>query len=67
SATATCSSGAMQCCNTIQPASSQEASNVLGMVGVNLQGLDVPVGIDCTPMSMTGNNCQSQLSCCENS
>ncbi|KZV63539.1 hydrophobin-domain-containing protein [Peniophora sp. CONT] len=58
-----CNSGAVKCCNQVQPAPS-----------LNGEGLDalldlIPVGIDGTPISVLGissHSCQQQTVCCEN-
>ncbi|KAI0033490.1 fungal hydrophobin [Vararia minispora EC-137] len=63
-----CNSGSTQCCNSIQPASSQQAADLLSLIGVNLQGLNIPIGIDCTPINVLGigsNSCQQQVACCQ--
>ncbi|GJE93625.1 fungal hydrophobin [Phanerochaete sordida] len=65
----TCSAGPVQCCNSVQPASSAEASKALGLIGLVLSGLDVPVGLDCDPISVIGAgssaNCNSEPVCCD--
>ncbi|KAL5514010.1 hypothetical protein ACEPAG_2771 [Sanghuangporus baumii] len=65
-----CSTGPVQCCNSVQPASSKEASNMLGLLGVVLQGANVPVGLNCIPISVigagSGGTCNAQTVCCEN-
>ncbi|KAL5501083.1 hypothetical protein ACEPAH_9470 [Sanghuangporus vaninii] len=65
-----CSTGPVQCCNSVQPASSNDASNMLGLLGVALQDINVPVGLNCIPISVigagSGGTCNAQTVCCEN-
>ncbi|KAL5480459.1 hypothetical protein ACEPAI_1729 [Sanghuangporus weigelae] len=65
-----CSTGPVQCCDSVQSASSSEASNMLGLLGVALQDVNVPVGLNCIPISVigagSGGTCNAQTVCCEN-
>ncbi|KAL1751557.1 SC3 hydrophobin [Schizophyllum commune] len=64
-----CSSGPVQCCNSVQRADSQSASLLLGLLGIVLQDLSVIVGLGCTPITVIGaggNGCSAQTVCCEN-
>ena len=49
-----CSTGALQCCNSVQSASDPAASLLLGLLGIVVQGVDVLVGLDCSPISVIG-------------
>ena len=51
---ATCSTGPVQCCNTVTTANNPVASTVLGLVGVALQNLNVGIGLACSPISGVG-------------
>jgi len=66
---ATCSTGPVQCCNSVQPAGSPAASNLLALVGVVVQDVNVAVGITCTPITVIGGgaagSCSQQSVCCE--
>ncbi|KZV64265.1 fungal hydrophobin [Peniophora sp. CONT] len=68
----TCNSGAAQCCNQVQPASSMNEAGLgglLDLIPITLQGLNIPIGIDCTPINVLGiggNSCSQQTVCCEN-
>ncbi|VDC03175.1 unnamed protein product [Peniophora sp. CBMAI 1063] len=67
-----CNSGALQCCNQVQPAGSKNLdlpSGLLSLIPIDLSGLNVPIGITCTPINVIGlggNTCQQQTVCCEN-
>ena len=71
----TCNSGALNCCNSIQPVryprlsftsslclwdaqisslSSSANSGLLDLIPIALQGLNVPVGLTCTPINVLG-------------
>ncbi|KAJ3794693.1 hydrophobin 2 [Lentinula aff. detonsa] len=63
-----CSTGPIQCCNTVQPASSAGAAALLGLLGIVLQDVNVLVGITCSPISVigiSGNSCSAQAVCCQ--
>ncbi|KAJ3974321.1 hydrophobin 2 [Lentinula raphanica] len=65
-----CSTGDLQCCNSVQPATSTAASSLLALLGIVLQDVNVPVGITCSPIDvigvLNGNDCNapSQAVCC---
>ncbi|ETW76644.1 fungal hydrophobin [Heterobasidion irregulare TC 32-1] len=65
-----CNTGDLQCCNTVENADSPSAAALLGLLGVVVQGLDVLVGLTCTPITVigvgSGANCVQQPVCCEN-
>ncbi|KAJ7477343.1 fungal hydrophobin [Mycena latifolia] len=46
-----------QCCNSVTSSNSDAASLVAAVVGLDLTGLDVPVGLGCSPITILGNNC----------
>ena len=49
-----CNSGAVSCCQDVQPAGSEAANNALfGLLDTAL-GVGIPIGIDCTPISVIG-------------
>ncbi|KAJ3769205.1 hydrophobin 2 [Lentinula raphanica] len=63
-----CSTGPVQCCNTVQSAQSAGISTILGLLGVVLQDLDVLVGVTCSPITVIGassSSCSAQAVCCE--
>ncbi|KAI0075015.1 fungal hydrophobin, partial [Panus rudis PR-1116 ss-1] len=66
----TCSTGPVQCCNSVQHAGAPAAAGLLGLLGVVVQDLNVPIGLTCSPISVigggSGGNCNAQTVCCEN-
>ncbi|KIP08214.1 hydrophobin [Phlebiopsis gigantea 11061_1 CR5-6] len=64
-----CSTGSVQCCNTVEKASSPSAATILGGLDVVLQDLNVLVGLTCSPISIvgvgSGSACSAQTVCCE--
>ncbi|KAJ6518298.1 POH2 hydrophobin [Mycena vitilis] len=48
-----------QCCNSVQSSNSGSAvlGAITGLLGINLSGLDVPIGLSCSPITVLGNNC----------
>jgi hypothetical protein len=44
----------LQCCDTVLSSTSSAASAVAGFYGVDLKGLDVPVGLSCNPTTVDG-------------
>ncbi|KIK53777.1 hypothetical protein GYMLUDRAFT_207199 [Collybiopsis luxurians FD-317 M1] len=63
-----CSTGPVQCCNSVVPASDSAAAGVLSLLGIVLQDLTVAVGLTCSPITVIGvgsNGCSAQAVCCE--
>ncbi|KAJ7458354.1 fungal hydrophobin [Mycena galericulata] len=54
-----------QCCNSVVSSSSTAASAVAALLGLDLTGLDVPVGLSCSPITVAGNNCGSTSVTCD--
>ncbi|KAJ7479465.1 POH2 hydrophobin [Mycena latifolia] len=54
-----------QCCNSVVSSSSSAASVVAAALGLDLSGLDVPVGLSCTPITVAGDNCGSTTVTCD--
>ncbi|KAJ6527880.1 fungal hydrophobin [Mycena vulgaris] len=46
-----------QCCSSVQSSSSSAVSAVAALLGLDLSGLNIPVGLDCSPITVIGNNC----------
>ncbi|KAF8075313.1 hydrophobin-251 [Lyophyllum atratum] len=70
-----CPTGGLQCCQSVQNArnilvdvaNSPAASTLLALLGIVLQGVDIMVGINCTPLNVIGiggNSCSAQPVCC---
>ncbi|KAL1944003.1 hypothetical protein VTO73DRAFT_3821 [Trametes versicolor] len=63
-----CSTGPLQCCNNTQKANDPTIAALLALIGVNVQGVDALVGVDCSPITVvgvaTGNSCNAQTVCC---
>ena len=49
-----CSTDDIQCCNSVEQSNSAAGSTLLGLLGIVLQGVAVPLGIGCTPISVVG-------------
>ncbi|KAJ3997639.1 hydrophobin 1 [Lentinula boryana] len=58
-----CSTGDQKCCNSVESSSAAGASLLLGLLGIVLDGLNVPIGIDCSSI-IAGGSCQAQAVCC---
>ncbi|KAJ7921122.1 hydrophobin 2 [Mycena leptocephala] len=54
-----------QCCESVVPSSSSAASLVAAIVGLDLAGINVPVGLSCSPITVAGNNCGSTTVTCD--
>ncbi|KAJ7128487.1 hypothetical protein C8R44DRAFT_873203 [Mycena epipterygia] len=54
-----------QCCDSIVQSSSEAASKVAAILGLSLAGLNVPVGLDCSPTTVGGNVCGSTTVVCD--
>ncbi|KAL7284173.1 hypothetical protein ACG7TL_001455 [Trametes sanguinea] len=64
-----CSTGPIQCCNSVQSASDPVASLLLGLLGIVVEGVDVLLGLNCSPISVIGvggGNCDANVVCCQN-
>ncbi|KAJ7128650.1 hypothetical protein C8R44DRAFT_851006 [Mycena epipterygia] len=54
-----------QCCSSVQSSSSSSVSGVAALLGLDLSGLDVPVGLGCSPITVIGNNCGGTSVTCD--
>ncbi|KAA1470824.1 fungal hydrophobin [Dentipellis sp. KUC8613] len=65
-----CNTGPVQCCNSVESASSPAATTIFGLLGIVLSDLNVLVGLTCNPISVvgigSGATCNAQPVCCEN-
>ena len=49
-----CSTGALQCCNTVEKASDPSAAAILASIGVVVQDVNALVGLTCSPITVIG-------------
>jgi hypothetical protein len=65
-----CKTGDAQCCNSVVNSNNPAATSLLGLLGIVVQGVDVSVGLNCSPISVIGvgqgANCAQQPVCCQN-
>ncbi|KAI0764926.1 hydrophobin [Fomes fomentarius] len=65
-----CSTGAVQCCQQTQDASSASSNIILGLLGIVLGPITGLIGLNCSPITVigvgTGNACSSNTVCCTN-
>ncbi|KAJ7663294.1 hydrophobin 2 [Mycena polygramma] len=54
-----------QCCSSVVPPTSSAASAVAALVGLDLSGIDVPVGLSCAPITVVGDNCGGTSVTCD--
>ncbi|KAJ7931010.1 hypothetical protein B0H13DRAFT_1858237 [Mycena leptocephala] len=45
------------CCKSVQSSSSSAVSDVATLIGLDLTGINVPIGLSCSPITVIGNNC----------
>jgi hypothetical protein len=63
-----CAVDHLSCCNSVVPADSKDAALILGLLGIVVQGVDVLVGLTCTPITVIGignGACSATPVCCE--
>ncbi|KAJ7834997.1 fungal hydrophobin [Mycena olivaceomarginata] len=54
-----------RCCSSVQDSNSSAASAVAALLGLDLTGLNVPVGLSCSPITVIGNNCGGTTVVCD--
>ncbi|KAJ7659075.1 fungal hydrophobin [Mycena polygramma] len=54
-----------QCCTSVQSSSSNIVSTVAALLGLDLSGLDIPIGLGCSPITIIGNNCGGTTVTCD--
>ena len=62
-----CSTGDLQCCNSLESATDPTAAGILALLGVVVQGVDVVAGLTCDPISVvgiSGGSCSANAVCC---
>ena len=50
----TCSTGAIQCCESVETASDPTAASILKSIGVVVQDINALVGLTCSPVTVVG-------------
>ncbi|KIM64599.1 hypothetical protein SCLCIDRAFT_114566 [Scleroderma citrinum Foug A] len=64
-----CNTGNLKCCNTIQSTNNPQTSNVLGLFGIPVDGINGNIGFNCVPITPIGvgqgANCVQEPVCCE--
>ncbi|EMD31832.1 hypothetical protein CERSUDRAFT_88700 [Gelatoporia subvermispora B] len=63
-----CSTGSVQCCESTESANSGLGGLLLGLLGIVVEGVDVLLGVNCSPISVIGvggGNCNSNVVCCQ--
>ncbi|TFK26941.1 fungal hydrophobin [Coprinopsis marcescibilis] len=64
-----CSTGPIQCCNSVQQANVPAVSALLGLLGIVVNPITALVGLNCSPLTVIGiggNQCNAQTVCCTN-
>ncbi|KAM5541800.1 hypothetical protein V8D89_004529 [Ganoderma adspersum] len=65
-----CSTGPIQCCNTVEQANKPAAASILAGLDVVLQDPTVLVGLTCSPVTAIGvggsGACTANAVCCQN-
>ncbi|EIW58088.1 fungal hydrophobin, partial [Trametes versicolor FP-101664 SS1] len=64
-----CSTGPIQCCESTESAASPDGVALLDSLGVVVQGVNVLLGLGCSPISVIGAGggaCSANAVCCEN-
>ncbi|KDQ62743.1 hypothetical protein JAAARDRAFT_88337, partial [Jaapia argillacea MUCL 33604] len=63
-----CTTGPIQCCNTVESASSPAAAGILKSIGVVVQDVNALVGLTCSPITAvgvgSGSSCSASPVCC---
>ncbi|KAI0764925.1 fungal hydrophobin-domain-containing protein [Fomes fomentarius] len=66
----TCSTGPVQCCQSMGKVDDPVFGTILGLLGIVLDGVDVLLGLTCSPITVigvgSGNACSSNVVCCQN-
>ncbi|KAF7288909.1 Hydrophobin 2 [Mycena indigotica] len=54
-----------QCCNSVVSSTSSVVSGLLALLGIDLGGANIPIGLSCSPITVIGNNCGGTTVTCE--
>ncbi|EIN05031.1 hypothetical protein PUNSTDRAFT_75397, partial [Punctularia strigosozonata HHB-11173 SS5] len=58
----------IQCCGSTTTSNEPYITNILGLLGIVVSGVDVPIGVDFSPISVIGvggNSCSADPVCCQ--
>ncbi|KAI0674333.1 fungal hydrophobin-domain-containing protein [Trametes maxima] len=65
-----CSTGPVQCCNSVTESNTASGNFLLGLLGIVLGDITGLIGLNCSPLSVvgvgSGNACSSNAVCCTN-
>ncbi|RPD65506.1 fungal hydrophobin [Lentinus tigrinus ALCF2SS1-7] len=65
-----CSTGPIQCCQQTGTVDDPVFGLLLGLLGIVVDGVDVLLGLDCSPITVigvgTGGSCDANVVCCQN-
>ncbi|KAF9061198.1 hydrophobin, partial [Rhodocollybia butyracea] len=62
-----CTTGPIQCCQSVEAANSGAGEALLGLLGIVLNDVDVLLGITCSGINVAGGGtCTAQAVCCQN-
>ena len=56
-----CNTGPVQCCQSTSPASDPATATLLGFLGIVAQGVDVPLGVTCSPITVSLSDIEYSL------
>ncbi|KAJ7620034.1 hypothetical protein B0H17DRAFT_1209543 [Mycena rosella] len=54
-----------RCCNSVLSSTDAAVSTVAALVGLDLTGITVPIGLSCSPITILGNNCGGTTVVCD--
>ncbi|KAH8822418.1 fungal hydrophobin [Flagelloscypha sp. PMI_526] len=66
--TTQCSTGPIQCCQTVGTATNPVISLLLGLLGIVVKDVNALIGATCSPITLVGvgsSGCSAQSVCCE--
>ncbi|KAH9896887.1 fungal hydrophobin-domain-containing protein [Cubamyces lactineus] len=64
-----CTTGPIQCCESVGKASDPAFNALLGLLGIVIDGFEALLGLQCSPISIVGvgqSTCTANVVCCEN-
>ncbi|KDQ62772.1 hypothetical protein JAAARDRAFT_203825 [Jaapia argillacea MUCL 33604] len=63
-----CTTGPIQCCNSVEAANSPAAAGILASLGIVVQDVTALVGLTCSPITAvgvgSGSSCSASPVCC---